>query len=151
MLTRDDTPASYLIRGYALDELRIAGRSIRRSCLLCADRVVEPWEVRSIESLTLADLEPIFAQGAAIVLLTAAAGLAHPAPRIRAAFGERRIGLEVMEFGAACRTFNVLVQEGRPVLGAFVLGAGAGSAGGRGKPEEDTGRESFTNQPTDRS
>jgi uncharacterized protein len=148
MLTLDDTPASYLIRGYAPDELRIAGRSIRRSCLLCADRVVEPWDVSGIESLTLADLEPIFAQGQAIVLLAAGAGLQHPAPRIRAAFGERRIGLEVMEFGAACRTFNVLVQEGRPVLGAFILARGTS---GGGKPEEDTGRESFTNQPTDRS
>ena len=40
---------------------------------------------------------------------------------LRAEFATRRIGLEVMEIGAACRTYNVLVGEERRVLAALLL------------------------------
>ena len=40
---------------------------------------------------------------------------------MRGAFVHRRIGLEVMNLGAACRTFNVLVQEERPVAAALFV------------------------------
>ena len=40
---------------------------------------------------------------------------------LRAAFAERRIGLEAMDLGAACRTFNILVQEERRVAAALFL------------------------------
>ncbi len=40
---------------------------------------------------------------------------------VRAAFARRRIGLEVMHLGAACRTFNVLVQEERRVAAALFV------------------------------
>jgi uncharacterized protein len=40
---------------------------------------------------------------------------------LRGAFAQRRVGLEVMELGAACRTYNVLVQEERRVAAALFL------------------------------
>jgi len=40
---------------------------------------------------------------------------------VRGEFARRGVGLEVMELGAACRTFNVLVQEERRVLAALFL------------------------------
>ena len=40
---------------------------------------------------------------------------------VRGEFVRRRVGLEVMQLGAACRTFNVLVQEERRVLAALFL------------------------------
>jgi uncharacterized protein len=41
-------------------------------------------------------------------------------PSVRAAFGERRIGLDVMDTGAACRTYNILLAEQRAVMLAVV-------------------------------
>ena len=41
--------------------------------------------------------------------------------QVRAAFAQRRVGIEVMQLGAACRTFNVLVQEERRVAAALFL------------------------------
>jgi len=38
-----------------------------------------------------------------------------------AAFAARRVGLEVMDLGAACRTFNVLIQEERRAAAALFL------------------------------
>ena len=43
-----------------------------------------------------------------------------PEPAVHAAFLARRIGLEVMDTGAACRTYNVLLAEQRPVMAAWV-------------------------------
>jgi uncharacterized protein len=40
---------------------------------------------------------------------------------VRAEFARRRVGLEVMQLGAACRTFNVLLQEERQVVAALFL------------------------------
>jgi uncharacterized protein len=145
MLTLDDTPGPNLIRGYGVAGafIQLPNRTLRASCLIGVERVIERWRPARIEDLELGDLELVFAQGASVVLLAMPAPVTFPAPRIRGAFGERRVGLEVMELGAACRTFNVLVQERRSVLGAFLIPGGA--------PEEDTGRESFTNQPIIRS
>ncbi len=41
-------------------------------------------------------------------------------PSVRAAFGQRRIGLDLMDTGAACRTYNILLAEQRPVMLAVV-------------------------------
>ncbi|MEM9360380.1 MAG: MTH938/NDUFAF3 family protein, partial [Pseudomonadota bacterium] len=43
-----------------------------------------------------------------------------PTPELRAAFAEAGIGLEAMNTGAACRTYNVLLAEGRPVAAALI-------------------------------
>ena len=42
-------------------------------------------------------------------------------PAVRAALVQRGVGLEAMQLGAACRTFNVLVQEERRVAAALFL------------------------------
>jgi uncharacterized protein len=121
MLTLDDTPSPNLIRGYGTAEIRLPDRTLRTSCLIGVDRVIEPWRPRGVDELVTEDLELVFAQGASLVLLAMPAPVAFPSPLIRGAFGARRVGLEVMELGAACRTFNVLVQERRSVLGAFLI------------------------------
>jgi uncharacterized protein len=56
-----------------------------------------------------------------VVLLGTGAALRFPAPGITRALVEARIGLEVMDVQAACRTFNILVAEGRAVAAALLL------------------------------
>ncbi len=107
------------IRAYAADVLRIGQSEVRASCLVSAERLITPWAAGRFDALTLEHLAEIFALEPQIVLLgTGWRQRFAPAP-IRTAFAERRIGLEVMELGAACRTFNVLVHEGRPVAAAL--------------------------------
>ena len=63
----------------------------------------------------LAALEP------EIVLLGTGSRLRFPHPRLTAALARARIGLEVMDVQAACRTYNILAGEGRHVLAALLL------------------------------
>ena len=80
----------------------------------------------------------LFALAPEVVVLSTGAKQVFPRAALRAEFATRRIGLEVMEIGAACRTYNVLVGRGA-----------AGARGGiccrvpRRDPSEDTGGESL--------
>jgi uncharacterized protein len=114
-LTLEGRSQVNLIRSYSSTEVRVGELRLHSSCIVTADRVIPDWEPASLAELSLAHLEQVFALRPEVVLLgTGFAQRFAPQP-IRAAFAERRIGLEAMELGAACRTFNVLVQEDRPV------------------------------------
>ena len=63
----------------------------------------------------------IFALAPELVLLGTGPTQQFASAQVRAAFAQRRVGIEVMQLGAACRTFNVLVQEERRVAAALFL------------------------------
>ena len=120
-LTLDADPRVNLFRSYADGEVRVGERVIRGSCIVTADALEVSWPPRSVEELTEAHLEAIFRLTPQIVLLGTGATQKFPPGVIRGAFAQKRIGLEVMDVGAACRTFNLLVQEGRRVAAALLL------------------------------
>lgn len=109
------------IRAYAAGEVRIGETVVRGNCLVTARELVSDWNAVDAANLTLAQLEPIFALRPEIVVLGTGMRQTFPPPQIHAAMLSRRIGFEVMDLGAACRTFNVLLSEDRPVLAALLL------------------------------
>ena len=110
-----------LIRSYSDGEVRIGEQRVQRSCLVTADRLITDWPPATFDELAPAHLEAIFALAPELVLLGTGPTQRFAPPGVRAEFARRRIGLEVMQLGAACRTFNVLVQEERRVLAALFL------------------------------
>ena len=88
--------------------------------LLTPDRV-EPWAVASFEALDAADFERLRALDPEVALLGTGARQRFPPPRLSRALREARIGLEVMTAAAACRTYNILMAEGRKVAAALLL------------------------------
>jgi uncharacterized protein len=119
--------ASMFVRGYGADHVIVGERRIARSCILGPNVLLEDWSATSLGTLTLADCEPFFSRAPAVVLLGARSTGVTPflAREIRHAFAARGIALESMELGAACRTYNVLLQEDRAVLaGLFPASAG---------------------------
>jgi len=110
-----------LIRGYSETELRIGEQRITRSCIVTADRLITEWAPATFAELTTAHLEAIFALAPEVVLIGTGLTQRFASAEVRAAFARRRIGLEVMQLGAACRTFDVLVQEERRVAAALFL------------------------------
>jgi uncharacterized protein len=110
-----------LVRSYSDTELRIGDQRVQRSCLVTAERLITDWPPASFAELVPAHLEAIFALAPELVLLGTGPTQRFAEARVRGEFTRRRIGLEVMQLGAACRTFNVLVQEERRVLAALFL------------------------------
>jgi uncharacterized protein len=110
-----------LIRGYSETELRIGQQRLTRSCIVTAARLITDWEPATFADLTPAHLETIFALEPELVLLGTGPTQRFATAEVRAAFTQRHVGLEVMQLGAACRTFNVLLQEERRVAAALFL------------------------------
>ena len=106
-----------------LRELRIGERIVAASCIVTADTLITDWQPPALAELTLAQLEPLIALAPRIALLGAPAARLTVPRSTRAALAEQGIALEVMELGAACRTFNILVQEERRVAAALFLEA----------------------------
>ena len=92
-----------------------------RSLIVLPGRVVDDWAPRSFEALDAAHFEFLAELGADIVLLGTGRRLRFPHPRLSAALAPRRIGLEVMDTGAACRTYNILSGEMRNVAAALIV------------------------------
>jgi uncharacterized protein len=110
--SRDDIN---LIRGYAPGEIHIGEQLARAPCIVTADRLILDWAARDVATLTAAQLAPLFALQPELVLLGTGPKQTFPASAVRQAFAARNVGLEVMDLGAACRTYNILVQEERRV------------------------------------
>jgi len=110
-----------LIRGYSPQEIRIGDQHLTSSCIVSADSLITDWEPRSVTELEPAHLERILALHPEVVLLGTGPTQRFPPAAIRAALTARRVGLEVMDLGAACRTFNILVQEERQVAAGLFL------------------------------
>lgn len=116
------TPAGLnLIRRYGADFVTVGDEELHGSCIIGATTLVRDWQPRDVPSLQEAHLAPLFELQPEVVVLSTGVRQQFPAAALRAAFATRRIGLEVMEIGAACRTYNVLVSEERKVLAAILL------------------------------
>jgi uncharacterized protein len=122
MRLNDDTSAgAILVHSYAPGEVRIGAMVLRRSCLIRADRLVSDWRPQTIAELTESDLQAVFALEPQIIVLGCGTRQKFPDARISGAILARGIGCEMMDTGAACRTYNVLVSEDRRVVAALLL------------------------------
>jgi uncharacterized protein len=114
-------PGRAAIEAYGNGGFRFAGMSHRGS-ILCLARSIVAWDVTAAEEVTPESLALVLAEKdlTRSLLLGTGARQVFASPTVRAAFREAGIALEVMDTGAACRTFNVLLGEGRPVAAALI-------------------------------
>lgn len=120
-LAEDIVTSRHRITSYGSDTVSINESIYRQSLVLTANSLHSPWSVTSLQQLDAASLAPIFDSAPSVVLLGTGPRQQFPEPKIFGLFGERGIGLEVMDNGALCRTFNILVAEDRAVTAAIIL------------------------------
>jgi uncharacterized protein len=120
-LTDDRIAGAFLVRSYAPGEVRVGDAVLHRSCLISAERLIDDWRPQTLDELSEADLAAVFALQPEIVVLGTGTRQRFPDTRLLAAILARGIGCEVMDTGAACRTYNVLVSESRRAVAALFL------------------------------
>lgn len=120
-ITQDLGSDRHLIGGYDRGEVRVNGIAYTRSLLVSAQNIAPDWGPRSCAELSAEDLAPLLAWDPEVVLLGTGARLRFPSPEVRRLFQARRMGLEVMDTAAACRTYNILVLEDRRVAAALFM------------------------------
>jgi uncharacterized protein len=130
----DQDPASYTIRAYRPGEISItlpvqveAGSPrpmelevISGSCLLSPKQLVRDWAPDSVAALRAEDLDTLADWQPEVILLGTGARLEFPAPAILARLYAQQIGVEIMDTAAACRTYNILMAEGRNVAAGLI-------------------------------
>jgi uncharacterized protein len=109
-----------VINAYGEGYVMVNGVRHEKNVIVLADRILE-WDVASFEALGLDDFERLAELEPEVVLLGTGARLRFPPAGITRPLIEARRGLEVMDVQAACRTFNILVSEGRRVVAALLL------------------------------
>ncbi len=114
-----DSP--YLITAYEAGRIRLGEETLEHNLLLMPERLREPWPVQAIGELTPEMLEQFIAHRPDVVLFGTGAQQQFPPPALFAPLMKAGIGHEVMSTAAACRTYNILMGEGRPVLAALIL------------------------------
>jgi uncharacterized protein len=99
----------------------VNGVEHRHSVVVPWQGEVRPWQVADFDALTEADFERLAALNPELVVFGSGARLRFPKPALMRALMSRRIGLETMDTPAACRTYNVLIAEGRAVVAALLF------------------------------
>ncbi len=120
-----DKADRYAITAYGADWIAVNGERHTRSLLLSATEGASLWDCNRFADLT-ADhfdrlLQPL-AEPPELVLLGSGSRLRFVRPALLQGLIARRIGVETMDTGAACRTYNILAGEGRRVVAALLLG-----------------------------
>lgn len=121
-LTPSPPPAGrQSIEGYGGDGFLVGGRLFHGSVLVLPDRT-EDWPVRSMDEVTLASLRPAVEAPDPIEVLLLGCGprMAMVAGDLRRELRAAGIVIEPMDTGAACRTYNLLLAEGRAVAAALI-------------------------------
>jgi len=108
------------VTAYGPGWLEVNAQRYPHALLLQPESPVQPWTPDAFEALAPEHFEPVAASGAEVVLLGTGARQRFPHPRLLASLSARGIGVEAMDTGAACRTYNILMSEGRRVLAALL-------------------------------
>ena len=119
-LLLDKDPEILTVRRYAPGEIEIGTQMLRGPCIVSPQQLIRDWPVTSIAALDLAQLEPLLAFRPSIMILGSDAPQARAPLALRRVLEARAIALEVMNLGAACRTYNVLAQERRSVVAGLL-------------------------------
>ena len=91
-------------------------QTLRSPCVVARRTLIADWPARSLAQLLPVHLEAVFALEPQILIAGTMERERLAPPEIRRLCRERGVALEGMELGAACRTYNVLLQEERPVV-----------------------------------
>jgi len=110
-----------IVDSYGDGRFRISGISIEGSVLVLPSRTFS-WPVADMAGLTFDSLAPVIEAEPAVEVLLVGCGrrLVPLSPALKAALRARGIGADPMDTGAACRTYNVLMAEGRRVAAALI-------------------------------
>jgi uncharacterized protein len=119
--TTRDSPLN-TVTAYGEGWIEINARRYDHALLVQPEQPVERWAPAGFDELAPEHFEAIAAYAPEVVLLGTGATQRFPAPRLIAALASRRIGVEAMDTRAACRTYNILMVEGRRVLAALLAG-----------------------------
>ncbi len=114
-------PGQQIIQSYAGGGFRVSGQAYQGAILIWPERTV-PWALLSFADLQVSDFSPVYEHDPLpdVVLFGTGSAQQFLLPALRQELRAKGLVIEVMDTGAACRTYNVLLTEGRRVVAALL-------------------------------
>ena len=118
---RDSPDGRNAFTGYGAGYVEVNGRRYASSLVVSAERLVVDWPATSVDSIGADHLAAILELKPEIAIIGTGSTFRFPDPARLAPLHQARIGVEVMDTPAACRTYNILLAEGRGVVAALIV------------------------------
>ena len=106
---------------YDSQYIEINEQRFENSIIVMPEGEVLPWNVSHFPQLQKSDFDLILEKKPALVIFGSGERLRFLQPALLQNLIQSKIGFETMDTQAACRTYNILMSEGRLVLGAFLI------------------------------
>ena len=111
---------TYTVSAYRIGAITINDNEIQRSIIVTADRIID-WPPQHFDELNPAHFQALLELELELVILGTGAQQHFPAPHLIRALRDQGIAVEAMNTGAACRTYNIVISEGRKAAAALLM------------------------------
>jgi len=118
---QDSQDEGYVITAYDDNSVSINGKPFSQSLIVSTTQLNDDWNLTSIKSLQTSHIEQILTLKPELIIIGTGDKLIFPAVEAYAAIIQQGIGVDFMDTGAACRTYNILMSEGRDVVAGLIL------------------------------
>jgi uncharacterized protein len=120
-LHRDRSVGQNIVTAYDERYIEINGMRHSTSLLVLPQRLETDWRQVTFDGLQLADFERLAQLGCEVLLLGTGSRQQFPPAALLQPLMAARIGFEIMDSGAACRTYNIVMAEGRNVAALLLF------------------------------
>ena len=121
-IEREQAEGRNTVTGYGNGYVEVNRTRYNDSLVVSGDRLVTAWPAHSVAALSADHMAAIVELKPEIVLLGTGSTFTFPEAALLAPLYKAGIGVEVMDTPAACRTYNILLGEGRNVVAALIVG-----------------------------
>ncbi|MDA9719256.1 Mth938-like domain-containing protein [Betaproteobacteria bacterium] len=126
----------YSITRYGESFIEVNKVLITTSCIISTDNEPKPWEITNVNQLSKQEIGKLFENSPDVVLIGTGInqimldkdilefkqkGDDNPLALLNSSDARMVLGADCMSTHAACRTFNLLVAEGRSVVAGLIL------------------------------
>lgn len=116
-----DSGAGHLIDGYWPGRIVIDGHSYDASLIVSPERIVTGWGPTCAGDLNQGHIASLIELAPQVIVIGTGGRQVFPDPRVYLAAMVQGVGVEIMDTGAACRTYNILMAEGRRVAAGLIM------------------------------
>jgi uncharacterized protein len=120
--SEDKIDQGYYISGYEAGTILVNGSSKTSSFIISLEQLIDDWAPAHIDELRTQHMQPLLQLQPELVLIGTGEALKFPSIEHYACLIQQNIGVEIMDSAAACRTYNILLGEGRKVAAGIILG-----------------------------
>ena len=118
---QDKQDEGYVITAYGENSISINGKSFKQSLIITRTKLNENWELSTVELLQADHINQILAFNPELIIIGTGDKLIFPAVEVYSGIIEHGIGVDFMDTRDACRTYNILMSEGRHIVAGLIL------------------------------